>query len=367
MRAIMLKLHRWLGLAAATPLVLLGMTGAVLSVETELDRWLNPGLWRVVPNGQKLDAQAALDYARSRFPAVLAMRLPPSDDLAIEFALPGNRLAYFDPYSGRMLGSRQRSDSPLVQIHQFHTRLLAGDWGSYVMGTASLGLVIVSLSGLVLWWPYRIWFFSAGARAKRLNFEAHNVLGLYVSLVWLVIGGTGAVLTFEAVVEPAVNWLTHAPDSRPPKLQSDSSRSGGKQISVIAALGTAREKLPEAQATLLALPVRATDVLVVYMKHPEDRTPAGRSRVYLDQFDGRVLHVTDTRQVPVGMQLRNRIRPLHTGDLFGWPTRVLAAFASLALVVQVGTGVWLWYRGRRGRRAAVSRNLDRAKRGGVVK
>ncbi|HEY5313133.1 MAG TPA: PepSY-associated TM helix domain-containing protein, partial [Pirellulales bacterium] len=281
------------------PLILLGLTGAVLSVESELDRWLNPSLWQVVPSGRKLDYQAVLEQVRAQHPQVMAMRLPAHDDVAIEFSLPAGRLVYFDPYASRILGERRREQILLVRIHQFHTRLLAGAGGSYVMGTASLVLVLVSLTGLVLWWRARIFTLSGLRSARRFNFEAHHALGLYGAIFWLAIGTTGAMMTFEDVVDPAVHWLTHSAESRPPKLHSTTA-AGRQPISIDEALRIARQALPEAKATLAAIAARPTDVLAVYMKHPEDRTPAGRSRVYLDQYSGRVLHVTDTRQVPLG-------------------------------------------------------------------
>jgi uncharacterized iron-regulated membrane protein len=83
------------------------------------------------------------------------------------------------------------------------------------------------------------------------------------------------------------------------------------------------------------------------MKFPEDRTPAGRSRVVIDPYNGRVLWVQNTRQVPLGTWLWNQNRSLHTGDQFGWPSRLLACLASAMLVVQVYTGFTLWWRGWR--------------------
>ena len=47
-------------------------------------------------------------------------------------------------------------------------------------------------------------------------------------------------------------------------------------------------------------PAAPTAVFRILMKFPEDRTPAGRSRVYLDQFTGAVLLVENTRTAPLG-------------------------------------------------------------------
>jgi uncharacterized iron-regulated membrane protein len=37
------------------------------------------------------------------------------------------------------------------------------------------------------------------------------------------------------------------------------------------------------------------------------------------------------------------IREIHTGDIFGWPTRILACLMSLALPIAVITGTLVWW------------------------
>jgi uncharacterized iron-regulated membrane protein len=45
MRALLVLLHRWFGLAVAVFLFIAGVTGAVISWDHELDAWLNPQLF----------------------------------------------------------------------------------------------------------------------------------------------------------------------------------------------------------------------------------------------------------------------------------------------------------------------------------
>ncbi|MFX5562802.1 PepSY-associated TM helix domain-containing protein, partial [Acinetobacter baumannii] len=44
MRALLVLLHRWFGLAVAVFLFIAGVTGALISWDHELDAWLNPQL-----------------------------------------------------------------------------------------------------------------------------------------------------------------------------------------------------------------------------------------------------------------------------------------------------------------------------------
>jgi len=82
------------------------------------------------------------------------------------------------------------------------------------------------------------------------------------------------------------------------------------------------------------------------LKYPEDRTPAGRSRVYVDQFTGTVIGVESTRTAQFGRRVLNLKRSLHTGDIFGAPTEALYFLVSLGVALQVGTGVLIWWNSR---------------------
>jgi uncharacterized iron-regulated membrane protein len=90
------------------------------------------------------------------------------------------------------------------------------------------------------------------------------------------------------------------------------------------------------------LPGGRTGTFTALMKFPEDRTPAGRSRVAIDQFSGKVLWVENSRTAPAGTRIMNLNRPIHTGDIYGWATRLIACAASFLLAVQSISGVFMW-------------------------
>jgi uncharacterized iron-regulated membrane protein len=353
-RRTFLFLHRWLGLIASLPLVLLGISGAIIVFESELDQASNARLWSVKPVGERQPWQTIVDRAHHELAAEpRSLRLPISDDQAAEVSFAKGKLVYVDPYSGDVLGSRLRGEILLGRIHQFHTKLLIGKNGSLVMGISSLLLVFLSLSGLVLWWRTKVWSFPVRLGTKRWNFDVHSALGLYALLFWLVLGASGAFMTFEGVSHAATYWLTRTEPLDPPRLQS-SDATGRERISIDEVVKLAQQKLPEAVPTDVMFPRQAGDVFLVTLKFPEDRTPAGRSRIYVDAYSGEILWTTDARNVPLGTWLLNHNRPLHTGDLFGWPSRILMGAASLLLPLQIYTGAVLWWRGRRAKRARVA-------------
>jgi uncharacterized iron-regulated membrane protein len=68
-----------------------------------------------------------------------------------------------------------------------------------------------------------------------------------------------------------------------------------------------------------------------------------------------VLLAVSTRMAEPGQHLIDIKRALHTGDIYGRPTQVLWALASLVLASQAVTGVFMWWNGRAGRGARSSK------------
>jgi uncharacterized iron-regulated membrane protein len=73
----------------------------------------------------------------------------------------------------------------------------------------------------------------------------------------------------------------------------------------------------------------------------------------VDGYSGKVRMLTDARSAPLGFKLmRLWNRQYHTGDIFGWPTQMLALVSSLVLVVMTITGPMIWYKRKRTSKAA---------------
>ena len=93
----------------------------------------------------------------------------------------------------------------------------------------------------------------------------------------------------------------------------------------------------------------AKNPAVVAMRFPEDHTPGGRSRVFVDRYSGTVLGKVSTRDARLGTRLDNLKRSMHTGDLLGKPTEVIWLLAALVMASQVVTGFLMWWNARRTR------------------
>ena len=345
-RRSLLRLHQWVGLAAGLFLVVIAVSGSALVFENEIDRALNASTSFVTPGSQPLPIETLIARVQAAYPKdqVTGVRIADQPDQAYEVSVRSRGGATVNPYTGEVLGLRDHEASFARWLHLLHTRLAAGKFGEAMVGWFSVAMLGLAMTGLVLWWPRRILTLGAASSWKRTNFDLHNVLGFYSSLVMLVITLSGVLIAFENTTDPLVRRLNpKMPEAPAPQ---SAPVAGGRRISIDEAIAAAERALPGAFASSIGLPAGPKGVFRILKKFPEDRTPAGRSRVYVDQFSGKVLLVENTRTAPPGTRILNLKRSAHTGDIFGAPTQALYFLVSLGIALQAITGALIWWNAR---------------------
>jgi len=327
---------------AGVLLVILGVTGAVLAFEQPIDHLLNPGLFYVQPQKSQLPVSDVLASLHKAFPKVRVnmLMLSQAPDLSTMAVMRGFS-AFVDPYTGRVLGTR-RGRGFTQTVHELHLRLLLGATGETINSVATVVLIFLTISGIILWWPLKRVTIATGKSWRRLNFDTHYAVGFYSSVVLLVLSVTGVMVGFGDYTVP---WMYRVTKSEPMENTMDSTPvEGASPISPDQAVRKAQTALPGTLPVSIIFPGNPEASYRVAFRYPEDRTPGGRSRVLIDQFSGEILLVESSRTAPAGTRLVNLNRALHTGDIGGWPTKALVCLMSLAVVVQAFTGVVMWWK-----------------------
>jgi uncharacterized iron-regulated membrane protein len=350
-RKVVLKLHLWIGLAAALLLFVTGGSGALLVFETEIDHALNPRLSRVVPAGRTLsltDLKNTLEeqYAGYR---VLEFDISPTDDLAYAAYLQpssGDGMAVaVDQHTGKALGIWPR-DRFVGKLHQFHTRLLAGETGSAVVTGGSFVLLFLAMTGLILWWRTKIFRVNFQSSGPKFQYDLHSTVGLISSLFLLIFALTGILVHWEDPVRRWANTVSHLP-ARQQMVKPSKPAVGAVPLDPTRLVSRAKAVAPGARATEIYFAENPERPAMVFMRFPEDHTPVGRTRVFLDAYSGEVLSFTSSRALPPAVSYATRLnREIHTGDIGGWPTRIVAAVFSAALPLLAITGPLLWWQRR---------------------
>jgi uncharacterized iron-regulated membrane protein len=344
--------HRWLALATSVFILILALTGSALVFEGAIDRGLNPQLWRVTPGARPLSLDTLAARALAAVPKGPLSSLSPSRvaDRAYT-AQAGGAQIFLDQYTGRVLGTREQDvfNTTLPRrLHVLHTSLIAKGIGSTIVGIVTIAALVLVITGMIIWWREKLWRIRWSASWKRVVFDLHHSLGIIASLVLFVITASGMVIHYNAIGD-AILKLDKIPRAAFPT--QPPGDSGAALISVDSVARIAMATLPGADIMIYSLPKKAQEPYVVAMRYPEDRTPGGRSRVYIDRYRGTVLLVESTRTAQTGRAIGNMMRSVHTGDVLGKPTEVVWLLASLVLASQAISGVLMWWNARASRAA----------------
>lgn len=360
-RGSVLWLHRVLGLTVGLVLVISGLTGASLVFRAEIDATLNPHLLRVPPAAARAALQPILDDVARRFPsepAAARIRMPRDAHGTYEIWLGAapDRYVYADPYRGTILGDRAPTEFLTGWLFLAHSHLLSGEVGHTVAGVCALALIVLSLTGIVVWWPRRApWIAWAQWRAaltvargrgtKRLTYDLHRVVGFYASLLLCMAGITGASLVFHEVFERGAHLLA---GTRATPVRTVLAPSAPSTLPADALLAAAERALPGGAISYLYVPTAPGETFRVRKRLPGEEHPNGKTFVHVNPATGEVLATEDGTRSPRGARLYSILYPLHIGVLGGTGTRILAAVTGLCLPLLAVTGALLWWRRRIG-------------------
>lgn len=358
-RKATLTVHLIGGLISAIFLTLLGLTGSVLVFEGEIDHLLNRSLTHVQPQGERRSLSELCQMVEQRHPGSHVDSVNPSYDPAIAYkihvrsAKPGETRAFaVNPYTGEELGSLEKANQWMAKVHQFHTNLLLGPNGKVITGISAMFLFGLSVTGLIVWMPAKMWKLSVLRRPRAGNWEVHNLLGFYSSLFMFLFAITGLVIHWDNETRTLINRWTGEVDVPPTKPVAPFH--GPARLDAGQLMDAALKAVPGAHISTM-LGIGGNGPVRVIMKYPEDGTPAGRTNLALDPATGEVLFRQTSRTANWGVKIAKLWnREIHTGDIYGLPTRILAGLMSFALPVLALTGPLIWWARIRRKRAAIS-------------
>jgi uncharacterized iron-regulated membrane protein len=339
MKKLLLNLHLYVGLVAAFFLICVSLSGAIIAFEPELNRTFHPQLTNVTPSAQPLNWDEFRARVEQQSPGWKLIRFyfPDQPDRSTYVRLRNVvthkiRHVYVNQYTGAVLGSTEDGSDWIIKVHDLHVNFLSGKIGNHIVTWSTVGLLILSLSGITLWWPRRIFRFQRGKPLPRFNRELHLTVGFWSFLAMFGFAVTGLGLHYQT---GKLLDLLNTPKA--------ATTMPGHGTSIEGMLAAAREALPGARIPRLLLPEKKGDTVFLYMRFPEDKTPAGRSFTTLDPKTGAVLSVGSSRTAPLlQTALVQWTREIHTGTLFGLPSKLLASFCALLLSVLALTGPFIW-------------------------
>jgi len=337
--------HGVLGLLAGIPLVIQGLTGALLSYEREVRNRLGDGPMA----GERAEMATLLTAFGGEKEGAAKWIIyfeDPREPAWIRWAeAEGREVSYLvNPGTGEVLEGSTRWHRRYETILGVHRRLGVGRTGEVVMGGSALLLAGLLVSGLVLQVRRSrdVWaMLGRGRRKGRFWLWLHGTLGTWMTPFLLLLALTGPVWTF-AGYRALIGWAT----------QSEMTTYAAPGVSV------EKEARPDLEAILAGAatidPGDGAKRLILppgpgkaarFEWAPENAPFENfRTRAWLHPSSGEILRMDPLESYTAADRAVRWAYPLHTGNWGGEATRLLHFLAALSVPLFVCTGGWLYWK-----------------------
>lgn len=384
-RRVCRSLHKWLGLGLGGLLLLLTLSGAALVCAQSFDRLFTPQRYAVTGEqiAQPLAAYAAhavaavpggvvvrMQFAKNA-PVVVWLRKmegapqarhadtsnagntqprsehhhhAESDGKRSEskpgvFRPAGFIKVYLDPPTGTILDVQNPRAGLIGTLRAFHTNLLVqGPIGRNLIGCCGIILLLMALSGLLVWWPM-VWQIALRfRRGPMLSLNLHQFIGAWIALPLALIAFTGIYLAFPQLLQPVLalfapmsHEVGRAAPLVTPHLDADAA---------VAAIA----RHDQLQLREIAYPNRETKTWRI-----EADDAAGQADAFL--IDDATGAASVAPQPKSGDVITENLHNLHMNRSTGPVWSTIAVISGLSPLLFFVTGVLSWFN-RRKRQAA---------------
>jgi uncharacterized iron-regulated membrane protein len=390
LRSVLFWLHLACGVVAGVVILIMSVTGVLLTYQRQITAWADTRGYRIEPAGQRLSADALIEnVAASRpdlSPTAVVIRSEPSAPASLTIGT--GRQLFVDPYTGAVLGegNGQGVRAFFRVVVEWHRYVAASGpsrpLGRAVTGASNLAFLFIVMSGLFLWWP-RSWkwstvrnvtWFKAGLRGRARDFNWHNTIGLWSAIPLAVIVAGGVVISYP--------WATalvyRAYDEAPPPARA-AARTGGpggrgagagargggpgtrlegsaagaraersrpvlphlEGVSLDTMIAKASTQMPDWKTISLALPAPDAPRVVLTLDSGDGGQPQKRASLTLDRRSGETVRWDPFSSQSSGRKARTWLRFAHTGEVYGIAGQTLAGLVTAGGAVLVWTGLAL--------------------------
>ncbi|WP_221796070.1 PepSY-associated TM helix domain-containing protein [Oceanobacter mangrovi] len=358
-RKTLFRWHRWLGLIAALPLLLISLSGAILVFKAPLDRWLlaDQVALSASQQGQRLPLDQLLQLVHQQIPGYQVGSWELFDDgieadrlYMIRFGSSDWFKAYLNPYSGEVLrqpvGLNEDFSDWLLQLH--YTLLLDEQvpglpWLGLTLGLLSAAaLIVLGISGLLVQrrWLQNLWQKPWHARPSVGWRKLHRFSGAWVSPVLLVLGITGGYFNLMELIEEVgedqheiVSHYLYEP-----------------QLPLQQLYEQAQQQWPGYRIHYLLMPYESGGQLVFYGKYPHANAAVEMlasdygSSVWFNPHSAELEGSFAMPTADFGVQLTDSFRALHFGSFGAFASQLIWTLSGLLIALLAISGCWNWLR-----------------------
>jgi uncharacterized iron-regulated membrane protein len=336
LRRAIFQIHLWVGLIVAVYAVIIGLSGSILVFRNEIERTIRPTIYHLAPSSQQTPLAVSVQRIEAVRPGWRAFSLLNLDrpDQAVTLlmtSLHGSptlnfRIVYFNPRTGEVLLDRMRYDGLLGWTINLHWYLFTGNTGLLISGWMALGLFILCITGVILWWPgIRRWASSLVLHPRsswrRVNWDLHAVIGFWMSASLLAVTFTGLSFAFPVLITNLMLLVTGSSPHAVAHLEVPAkpmTPSTAPILTIDQAILTAHAALPSnAPLSEMQLPSKLNAPYSATGYYTETAPYSRPVHISLDPHTGSLLAYSDTKSQDLGLRLIQSFFAIHFGSFAG--------------------------------------------------
>ena len=379
LRRAIFWIHLAVGVTAAAVILMMAVTGVILTYEAQLNRWALRG-YRAdapAPNVAPLGLDELIARVNGGGAAGLvtsvALKSDPREPAVV--GLDDGATVHVDRFTGERLGDGNTRTRRFLQSVLYWHRWFALEGEYRIIGrtftaTANLGFLFLLASGLYLWWPsagsraawrQALWF-RRGLGGRARDFNWHSVIGFWSAVPLAVIVAGGATISYQWAAD-----LVHRLAGETPPFQASPRPSasvaqidlsatpnpGAPPVELQALAAGAAAETPGWRTMTIGLPESIHDPVVVTVDRGTGRQPSKSEDLLFDRATGGMVGRAGYPTFSRGFKIRRWLRFAHTGEVYGVAGQSIAGVVSLGVAVTVWTGLamsWRRFFGPAGRR-----------------
>lgn len=356
LRRLSFQIHLWAGLLLTLYLIAIGATGSILVFREELESLAGRNAWPHLHAGVPAEPAAVLSGLERAFPRARVVSLAaPTRSTPMYVAVLRGRGRYFgeagvaiDPVTSQVLGRLRPELRWLQVVRNFHETLLAGRVGREVNGVLAACLLLINITGIVIWWPgIRRWTRALRidpARGwRRMNFDVHRAAGFWtlgIVSFWAI---SGIYFAWSGEIRGIVNRISPLISASPPAIRVE-PRAETPAADIGFMLSEAARLDPGTALRTILFPSGRRAPLEISMQRAGTGGAEFADTLYFDPRDGRCLGIW---KYGVNQSLGDWVVwsqiPLHFGTFWGLGMKIAWAALGFSISLLAVTGALMYW------------------------
>ncbi len=343
------QIHLWLGLASGLIVFIVSITGFLYVFEEEIRDFSQKKYLHVAVQQQPfIGLKTIIENYEHQEPKqkITAVKINKEEpNAAVQISTKKKKTYYFNPYDGTLI-NKQNSDW-LDTVLEIHRTLLLGEFGEFIQGWSVVIFIIMLITGLILWFPNQRRLIKQSLKIKwsgsfkRVNYDLHQVLGFYASIVLLLIAFSGTYFKYDTV-KKTVSFVTQSTLRKGDEVASQEKiDSTTIPVRYNAIYESVNSKYPG--ATSISFSIRKTGELRLRMTYPNNWA-RNQNTNFFDGKTGQMLRTKLYKDNNAADVYEASNHDLHTGVFFGFTGKIIWSLVSLIGASLPITGFIIWWK-----------------------